>query len=154
VVKHFVKLLNVGVINHTNIKKALSNYTSMQTSLVRWRIRPFFTYCWTSLKNIVAFGFRILRIVIPNSLQGVAWAIRTAVKLFVLFFGLMILLVGPRLGFPRSIHQVHLRLQVTLQLVICARRDADVSEYQYLGLIRLLPCLDRPPGTFLCAWAA
>ena len=81
----------------------------MQTSLVQWRVRPFFSFCWSSLKNIVAFGYRILRIVIPNSLHGVIWAIRTVVKLFVLFAGLIILLVGPRLGFPRAVHQASCR---------------------------------------------
>ncbi len=78
----------------------------MQTSLVRWRAPPFFTFCWTSVKNIIAFTARIVRIVIPNSLNGVVWAVRTAVKLAVLFVGLIILLVGPRIGLPRTILQV------------------------------------------------
>ena len=58
------------------------------------------------MKNIVAFTVRIVRIVIPNSLNGVLWAVRTAVKLAVLFVGLIILLVGPRIGLPRTILQV------------------------------------------------
>ncbi len=58
------------------------------------------------MKNIVAFTIRIVRIVIPNSLNGVFWAVRTALKLAFLFVGLIILLVGPRIGLPRTILQV------------------------------------------------
>ena len=81
----------------------------MQGSLVALQsVPPFFAFCWTTLKKCVRMCAKIVRILVPNSVQGAVWAVRTIAKLVILFFGLLVLLVGPRIGLPRAIYLVRI----------------------------------------------
>jgi len=49
--------------------------------------------------------YNMLIVVIPMGLQAGVWSVQTVLKLIVLFFALIILLIGPKIGMPAVIYQ-------------------------------------------------
>ena len=71
-----------------------------------WKPKKFFSYLLFSFRYLSLAIFHAVRVCVPASIQGVIWLVETSVKLVILFFALIILLLGPRIGLPRAIYQV------------------------------------------------
>ena len=70
-----------------------------------WHPKKFFAFYLSSLVYCGKLAFNLLTVVVPMGLQAGVWSLQTVVKLIVLFFALIILVVGPKIGMPAVIYQ-------------------------------------------------
>jgi len=70
----------------------------MTEELTEWRAKSFFEFAYLSCSYVLLFLWNFFRYVVPNAIRAGVWCVQTAVKLVVLFFALLILIVGPRIG--------------------------------------------------------
>jgi hypothetical protein len=70
-----------------------------------WHPKKFFSYYFSSMVYVVKLLYHILSVIIPLGMQAGVWSLQTVLKLIVLFFALIILLVGPKIGMPAVVYQ-------------------------------------------------
>jgi hypothetical protein len=78
----------------------------LERAVQMWQPKKFFSFYLSSLKYLAHTGYNFVRIAIPSAAAAVVWAVLTAVRVVVLFFSMIILVVGPKIGLPRAIYQV------------------------------------------------
>jgi hypothetical protein len=71
-----------------------------------WKPKKYFSYFFFSLRYLSSAIGNVIKVTVPLSITGILWAIKTGIKLAILFFALIILLLGPRIGLPRAMYQV------------------------------------------------
>lgn len=78
-----------------------------QQSVVQiWRPRKYFSYFFFSVKYAVVVIFHAAKVLVPAGFIGVVWVVKAVFKLIILFFALIVLLLGPKIGLPRAVYQV------------------------------------------------
>ena len=78
----------------------------LERAVQMWQPKKFFSFYLSSLKYLAHTGYNFVRIAIPSAAAAVVWAVLTAIRVVVLFFSMIILIVGPKIGLPRAIYQV------------------------------------------------
>lgn len=78
----------------------------LERAVQMWQPRKFFSFYLSSMKYLAMIACNIGRVAIPQGAAAVVWIVLTAFRVVILFFALIILVVGPRIGLPRAIYQV------------------------------------------------
>eukprot|EP00285_Hemiselmis_virescens_P018507 CAMPEP_0173405894 /NCGR_PEP_ID=MMETSP1356-20130122/63063_1 /TAXON_ID=77927 ORGANISM="Hemiselmis virescens, Strain PCC157" /NCGR_SAMPLE_ID=MMETSP1356 /ASSEMBLY_ACC=CAM_ASM_000847 /LENGTH=186 /DNA_ID=CAMNT_0014366771 /DNA_START=33 /DNA_END=589 /DNA_ORIENTATION=+ len=82
-----------------------------------WQPRKFFSFYFSSIQYLAVAAYQLTRVAVPAVASSVVWAVSSVVKLVVLFFSLLILLIGPRIGLPRAVYQTTWKVLVSMGLV-------------------------------------
>mmetsp|Transcript_64531 Transcript_64531/g.152068 ORF Transcript_64531/g.152068 Transcript_64531/m.152068 type:complete len:375 (+) Transcript_64531:194-1318(+) len=78
--------------------------------ILRETTERFFAFYFASLLYLFKLCYNFLRVIIPLIVNTILWAITTALKMVLLFFAMILLVIGPRIGLPNAVYQSTWRL--------------------------------------------